>query len=87
MKVTTTSVTQAANETLGTKDKTLYYLIIENNKKEKLIVNVGQKTHDKVKSMEEITNKQIDIPEELKGIAAAAKQAEEEANQKKGGKK
>lgn len=45
--VSVTTVTQTANETLGTTEKKLYYLIIENeNGKE--IINVGQKTHDKV---------------------------------------
>lgn len=48
MKIQTTSVTQTANEVLGTKEKKLYYLIIENSKGEKLTVNVGQKTHDEV---------------------------------------
>lgn len=43
-QVTVTSVTQSSNEVLGTKEKTLYYLIIENGK-EKLIINVGEKTY------------------------------------------
>lgn len=48
MKVTTTSVTQTANEVLGTPERKLYYLIIENSKGEKMTINVGQKTHDQV---------------------------------------
>lgn len=48
MKITTTSVSQTANEVLGTAAKELYYLIIENNKGKKLVVNVGKKTHDSV---------------------------------------
>lgn len=48
MKVTTTSVTQTANEVLGTAERKLYYLIIENSKGEKMTINVGQKTHDQV---------------------------------------
>lgn len=48
MTISTTSVKQSANEMLGTAEKTLYYLIIENKKKEKLIVNVGEKTHKQV---------------------------------------
>lgn len=51
MKVTTTSVEQTANEILGTPAKTLWYLIIENNKGVKLVVNVGEKTHNKVSEM------------------------------------
>lgn len=47
-KVTTTKVTQTANEVLGTAEKTLYYLILEVEGKEKMVVNVGEKTHDKV---------------------------------------
>lgn len=53
MKITTTNVTQTANETLGTEEKVLYYLIIENEKQEKLIINVGKKTHDSVKKLNE----------------------------------
>lgn len=64
MKITTTSVTQSANETLGKKETCLYYLIVENNKGSKLIVNVGQKTHDKVleltKQEEEVKNLQFE---------------------------
>lgn len=46
-QVTTTTVTQSANKELGTSEKTLYYLIIENtNGKE--IINVGEKTHKKI---------------------------------------
>lgn len=45
MTISTTTVKQSANEVLGTTERTLYYLIIENKKKEKIIVNVGEKTH------------------------------------------
>lgn len=51
MKIQTTSVTQSANEVLGTKEKKLYYLIIENSKGEKLTVNVGEKTHNEVMNL------------------------------------
>lgn len=51
MKITTTSVQQTANEVLGFTAKNLYYLVIENTKGEKLVVNVGQKTHDKVQEL------------------------------------
>lgn len=47
-KITTTSITQTSNEILGTEEKTLYYLIIEVQGKEKLVINVGDKTHKKV---------------------------------------
>lgn len=46
--VTVTKVTQTANKELGTKEKEIYYLIIENEKKEKEIINIGQKTYDKI---------------------------------------
>ncbi len=48
--VKTTTVTQTANETLGTKEKKLYYLIIE-TKKGKLVINVGEKTHEEVNKL------------------------------------
>lgn len=57
-KVTTTSVTQTANELLGKKEATLYYLIIE-NEKEKIIINVGEKTHNQVKKL---TTGQQELP-------------------------
>lgn len=60
MKISTTTVTQTANEILGTKEKKLYYLIIqtdryetdnEKTEREKLVINVGEKTHNKVKEL------------------------------------
>lgn len=56
-KITTTKVTQTANEVLGTKEKTLYYLIVEVEGKEKLVINVGEKTHDKVLELTTIKEK------------------------------
>ena len=53
MTITTTSVTQTANKILGTEEKTLHYLIIENKKKEKLVINVGEKTSNGVKKLME----------------------------------
>ena len=55
-KVNTTSVTQSANEILGTEEKTLYYLIIETGKG-KLTINVGKKTHDQVKELTAVVTK------------------------------
>lgn len=62
MTITTTSVQQTANEVLGTKEKSLYYLIVHNKKGNKLVINVGQKTHDEVQKLvkeeEELLQKQ-----------------------------
>lgn len=69
MRVETTLVKQEANEVLGTKEKSLYYLIITNLKGEKLVVNVGEKTHDSVRDL----NKQ-----EEEFVAEAMKKEEEE---------
>lgn len=55
-KITTTSVTQTANEILGTKEKKLYYLLIE-TPKGKMQLNVGEKTHDEVKKLTEVVTK------------------------------
>lgn len=52
MKIETTTVNQLANEMLGTKNKELYYLIISNEKGGKLVVNVGEKTHNEVKRLQ-----------------------------------
>lgn len=51
MKIAVTTVTQTASEVLGTKEKKLYYLIVENNKGGKLIINVGEKTHNEVQRL------------------------------------
>lgn len=53
MKVTTTNVTQSANEILGKKETVMYYLIVENNIGKKLIINVGKKTHDEIQLLNE----------------------------------
>lgn len=55
-EVTTTSVNQTANEVLGTPAKSLYYLIIKTAKGQ-LNINVGQKTHDEVKRLTDVTTK------------------------------
>lgn len=55
-KITTTSVTQTANEILGTPEKKLFYLIIE-TQKGKMQLNVGQKTHDEVLRITDVVTK------------------------------
>lgn len=52
MTVQTTKVQVPANDVLGTKEKTLHYIIIENNG-EKAVINVGEKT---VKQVTEVIN-------------------------------
>lgn len=49
-KVSSTSVTQTANEVLGTGEKTLYYLIVETENGRE-IINVGEKTMTKIKNL------------------------------------
>lgn len=51
MKVETTTVNQTGSDILETKDKKLHYLVITNTKGTKLIINTGQKVHDKVIAM------------------------------------
>lgn len=53
MKITTTTTTQTANKELGTEEKKLHYLIIENSKGDKEIINVGEKTCNKIKLLNE----------------------------------
>lgn len=50
--VKVTNVTQSANKELGIEAKNLYYLIIE-TKKGKEVINIGQKTHDKIKALDD----------------------------------
>lgn len=52
MKIQTTVVTQTANEILGIDSKQLYYLIIKTDDElNKIVVNVGEKTHNNVLSL------------------------------------
>jgi len=44
------NVTQTGSEELGTKEKKLYYLIIEDGVR-KVIINVGEKTIEKVNQL------------------------------------
>lgn len=46
-QVKVTTATQTGNTELGTKDKTMYYLIIITDKG-KHVINVGEGTHNKV---------------------------------------
>lgn len=60
--VTTTSVKQEANEILGSKEKSLYYLLIRVGDKV-MTINVGQKTHDSVKELtDKVTKIQMEEP-------------------------
>lgn len=52
MTVQITTQTQTANKLLGTEDKVLYYLIIENSKKERQVINIGKKTYDAVDKLQ-----------------------------------
>lgn len=49
-EVTTTFVEQTANKELGVEAKKLYYLIIQTDKG-KEVINVGEKTHTKIKNL------------------------------------
>lgn len=60
--VQSTSVTQTANEVLGSPEKVLYFLVIE-TPVGKVQLNVGKKTHDEVKrlTVPRETSTKIDI--------------------------
>lgn len=67
--IQTTTVTQSANEILGTKERTLYYLIVE-TPKGKMTINVGEKTHNAVQELTNVVTKIEGIggkPDETKG--------------------
>lgn len=51
MTIVATSIKQSANEVLDTKEKNLHYLIIKNKKGEKLVLNVGEKTVNKINEL------------------------------------
>lgn len=57
--VTTTSVSQTGNEILGTKEKKLYYLLIQ-TPKGKITINVGQKTHDQIQELTSVLTPQTE---------------------------
>lgn len=54
--IQTTSLTQGANELLGKLESKLYYLVIT-TPKGTMTVNVGQKTHDKIKELTNVITK------------------------------
>lgn len=58
MTIAVTTVQQTANEVLGVEAKNLYYLIITNKDGNKLVVNVGKKTHDNVQALVDAENLQ-----------------------------
>lgn len=49
-QVKVTSITQTANAELGTDEKTLYYLIVITDKG-KEVINIGEKTHNKIAAL------------------------------------
>lgn len=67
--VQATSVTQSANTVLNTKEKILWYLIIGEGEN-KIVINVGEKTHDSVKKYIETALKGSD---EIKEVIAEVK--------------
>lgn len=82
MKIETTTVTQTANETLGTKEKTLYYIIIKTNKtgderQQKMVINVGYKTHNLVQQLLKAEANETELATEI------LKQKEEQTKNKK----
>lgn len=65
MKIAVTTVTQTANEILGVEAKNLYYLIVSNNNGNKLVINIGKKTHDNVTALVEneiLQNTEFRVP-------------------------
>lgn len=77
MKIATTSVTQSANETLGTKEKKLYYLIVDNGAK-KMVINVGEKTHNEVAAMTAEEDRYNKLTAEEKKLEDARRRAANE---------
>lgn len=52
IKVRTTATITEGNDVIGTKEKTLYYLVFENNLDgEKVIINIGEGTFVKVNKL------------------------------------
>lgn len=79
MNIKTTTVTQTANEILGQKEKTLYYLIVE-AQGEKLVINVGEKTHKEVARLVELQKKYEALTPEEKKKEDARIRAKKEDN-------
>lgn len=61
MKVNVTTVTQTANKLLGTEEKTMYFLILEEGT-EKLVINIGKKTHDRVLDLTKTKAETANVP-------------------------
>lgn len=57
IRVMTTATITEGNDVIGTKEKTLYYLVFENNfDGEKVIINIGKGTFEKVNKLLEDEN-------------------------------
>lgn len=94
MKIQTTTTVQTGSEILGTKDRNLYYLVIENANGKKMIINVGEKTHKQVQELvndehkladekkEELANRELTAGEKLT-LIENQRQLEQQTNNNK----
>lgn len=51
MKIQTATMTQSGNEILGKKETTLYYVVLENKKGEKITIGIGEKNHKAITTL------------------------------------